>query len=52
MKRPIIGIIGRPNKIMSGYSVMSVNDTLRSAIIKAGGNPIMILPPQNVDYEE
>ncbi len=52
MKRPIIGIIGRPNIIMSGYSVMSVNDTLRSAIINAGGNPIMILPPQNVDYEE
>lgn len=52
MKKPIIGIVGRPNKIMSGYSVMSVNETLREAIIRAGGIPIIILPPQNVDYEE
>lgn len=51
MKKPIIGIIGRPNTIMSGYSVMSGNESLREAIVRAGGNPLMILPTQNVDYE-
>lgn len=52
MKKPIVGIIGRPEQIMSGYSVISVNELTRQAVIRAGGNPILILPPQDVDYEK
>lgn len=51
-ERPIIGIVGRPNEIISGYSVLSVDEKLKSAIIKAGGIPIMIIPTQTVIYDK
>lgn len=48
--KPIIGIIGRPALDECGYSVISIMDTYRKAIIKSGGIPLIILPPQDIDY--
>lgn len=50
MKKPLIGIIGRPDKEESGPSIIRINDDIRTSIIKNGGIPIGILPSQNIDY--
>ncbi|HPE15202.1 MAG TPA: gamma-glutamyl-gamma-aminobutyrate hydrolase family protein [Bacilli bacterium] len=52
MNKPIIGIIARSSEIVSGYNVMMVHESLRRAIIRAGGIPILILPSQDVEYEK
>ncbi len=49
MAKPIIGIIGRAD-CSDTYSTISVLEAYRRAIIMSGGNPILILPPQNIDY--
>ena len=49
--KPIIGIIARveyPGE--TGKLVM--NETYRQTIIKYGGNPIVIMPPQDINYTE
>lgn len=51
MKKPLIGIIGRPDSNTRGTPIINVFDQYRKAIIEAGGNPILILPPQDVVYE-
>lgn len=48
--KPIIGIIGRPAVDECGASVIAIMDTYRKAIIKSGGIPLIILPPQTIDY--
>lgn len=48
--KPIIGIVGRPGIDECDASVISIMDNYRQAVIKAGGIPILILPPQTVDY--
>lgn len=48
-KKPIIGIVARP-AIEEDRNILMVVEDYRKAIIQSGGNPIMILPPQNVDY--
>lgn len=50
--KPIIGIIGRVNKEKASKPTISVLDNYRNAIIKAGGIPILILPPQPIEYED
>lgn len=50
MKKPIIGIVGRISFNESHTELMSVFDTYRKAVIACGGNPIIILPPQNISY--
>ena len=50
--KPIIGIVGRTNKIKNNKYNIFVNDNHRRAIIKSGGIPISILPTQNVKYEK
>lgn len=52
MKKPIIGIIGRPDSNDRKTPIMNVFDTYRKALIEAGANPILILPPQTVIYEK
>lgn len=42
--KPIIGIIGRPDKVESGNEVICVYRDVSNAIIKNGGIPIGILP--------
>ena len=49
--KPIIGIIARveyPGKTHK----LAMNEPVRRKIIEYGGNPILILPPQNIDYTE
>lgn len=42
--KPIIGIIMRPDKLMSGNAVMCVYEDLRMSIISSGGIPLGIMP--------
>lgn len=51
-KRPIIGIVGRSRMSDTGFCLMATPESERMAIIAAGGNPILILPPQIVEYEK
>ncbi len=48
----VIGIIGRPNKREDGVLVDASTNMVRRSIIQNGGIPIVILPPQNIDYYE
>ena len=47
--KPIIGIISRVS-YPGGTKELCIEEEYRNAIIKSGGNPILILPPQEVDY--
>lgn len=49
MSRPIIGIIGRCS-IEDGIPIIVTMEYYRKMVIKHGGNPILILPPQYTDY--
>lgn len=49
---PIIGIVGKSNHSYKNKSTICVFDNYRKAILEYGGIPIMILPPQIVDYEK
>lgn len=42
--KPIIGIIMRPDKLISGNEIMCVYEDLRISIIGSGGIPIGIMP--------
>lgn len=46
----IIGIVGRPSISRFNKTNIEVFDSYRNAIIKSGGIPIVILPPQNIEY--
>ncbi len=50
--KPIIGIIGKSIKDSDGYSVLGCYNNLRKGIIESGGVPILLLPPQDMDYEK
>ena len=50
MKKPIIGIVGRYDVDEESYSVICCFESVRRSIIKKGGLPILILPNQDVDY--
>ncbi len=47
--KPIIGIVSRVS-YPGGTKELCVEEDYRNTIIKYGGNPIMILPPQEIDY--
>ena len=47
---PIIGILTRSGINEKGTSVEYCMESTRRAIIKAGGVPIMLTPPQDIDY--
>lgn len=49
MKKPVIGIVARPS-VDEDVNVLTVIESYRMAIIKSGGIPISILPPQLVEY--
>lgn len=51
MKRPIIGIVGRSRFSDTGFCLMATPESERMAIIECGGTPILILPPQLVNYQ-
>ena len=48
--KPIIGIIGREDYAYQKRNSISVFENYRKAIINYGGVPILILPPQLIDY--
>ena len=48
--KPVIGILGRPNFPDNKNSHICVLERYRTAIIKAGGIPFLILPPKLVEY--
>ncbi len=50
--KPIIGIIGRPDIINSNDEVICVWEKTRRAIVQKGGIPLLVLPTQNLIYEE
>ncbi len=50
--KPIIGIVGKSQTIKNNKSTIFVMDNYRKAILECGGIPILILPPQIVDYEK
>lgn len=50
MKKPIIGIVGRPGKIDEVTS-MTVCEKYRLAVVNSGGIPFLILPNQYFDFE-
>lgn len=49
--RPVIGIVGRPGKIFQSIDVEVAEETNRNMILKFGGTPIMLLPPQMISYD-
>jgi hypothetical protein len=51
VSKPVIGIVGRPDTSNDGYPLISVSESTRKAVIRCGGNPILILPPQMIDYQ-
>ena len=48
--RPIIGIVARSEKNENGSSMFYVFETIRKSIINCGGEPLLLLPPQDLDY--
>lgn len=46
----IIGIVGRPFETNKSKLSIGTLENYRKAIIKSGGIPILILPPQDIDY--
>lgn len=50
--KPIIGIVGRPHTTYTGRETMCILDDYRRAVSNNGGIPIMIMPTQNLRYEQ
>lgn len=53
MRKPIIGIVGRVEKVenpLYNRNVMSVTEDYRRAIIKSGGISIVILPTEEIGF--
>lgn len=51
MRKPMIGIVGRTEKIMNKIDVIYLNEKLRKNIINKGGMPFLILPVQNTLFD-
>ena len=50
--KPIIGIVGNEDYSYLNRNSIGVFENYRKAIIKSGGIPILVLPPQLIDYHE
>ena len=48
--KPIIGIVGIDDYSIKQKSTICIFENYRKAIINYGGTPIIILPPQLIDY--
>lgn len=48
--KPLIGLIGRIRISDTGFDLIATPEEDRMAIIAAGGNPFLVLPPQLVSY--
>ncbi len=47
--KPIIGIVARV-EYPGGTGKLAMNEIYRQTVVKYGGNPILLMPPQNFDY--
>lgn len=50
-KKPIIGLIGRPDIASDDDKVICIWEGTRRSIVKKGGIPLLILPNQDIEYE-
>lgn len=50
--KPIIGIVGRVIERENDTTIICCFEDIRKSVLRNGGNPIMILPSQNVNYDE
>lgn len=50
-KKPIIGLIGRPDMASDDDKVICIWEGTRRSIVKKGGIPLLILPNQDIEYE-
>ena len=48
--RPLIGILLRYDENENGTSLEYIFDSLRRAVIKMGGEPLLLSPVQDIDY--
>lgn len=48
--RPIIGIVARCDENENGTSMFYTFESVRQSIINCGGEPLLLLPPQDLDY--
>lgn len=48
--RPVIGILTRYDVNQKGRCLNYVFDSTRTAILKMGGNPLLLCPMQNIEY--
>lgn len=48
--RPVIGIVARSEENENGTSMFYVFESIRQSIIHLGGEPLLLLPPQDIDY--
>ena len=48
--KPFIGVLGRSEESKTEMPLISVQEKERMAVIKSGGIPFLILPPQTVEY--
>ena len=49
--KPIIGIIGRNHQDFDlNHRLIGISEDLRRAVIKGGGIPVIVTPPQDVEY--
>ena len=48
--KPIIGILTRYDVNQKGRCLNYVFDSTRTAILKMGGNPLLLCPMQNIEY--
>lgn len=51
-KKPIIGLIGRPDIASDEDRVICIWEGSRRSIIQKGGIPILLLPSQDIQYED
>ena len=49
--KPIIGIIGKVRKSEDNTTMISSVEDIRRVVIRKGGIPFLILPTQDIDYE-
>lgn len=52
IKKPIIGVIARTDVDEDGDYLLCIYEKVRRAIIKKGGIPFLIMPIQDINYDE
>lgn len=48
--KPVVGIVARCEENENGSSMFYVFEDVRRSVVASGGNPLLLLPPQDLDY--